>query len=190
MFVLALIPLAACGGGGNEKKGGQFSRQPVSVRGWVADVKGAQRASTPEMEMFRRQQLFLGTSLWVENNQYASGGIAESGAFIILDVPPGSSVVGFTAPGASGAKVVLQDVPGNADVFIPDVVLENGGATVLDPKKIQVRMAAKVSARTPTGQTAIVAGYRIPVMQVPLAELVDRREYPIPPGFRPVATVQ
>jgi hypothetical protein len=188
IFVLALATLAACGG--EKKPTADIGRKPVSVRGYVLDVKGAQRAATGEMEVFRRQQLFQATSLWVENNQYASGGIAENGAFIILDVPPASSVIGFNAPGASTAKVVLQDVPGTADVFIPDVILQEGGATVLDPSKIQVRIAAKVSKRTPTGQTAIVAGYKIPVMEVPLNELADRRDYPRPPGYTPVATVR
>jgi len=188
LFALSLITwLTACGG---EKKGGEFSRKPVSVRGWVLDVKGAQRAESMEMELFRRQQLFQSTSLWVENNQYASGGIAENGAFIVLDVPPGASVVGFNAPGAESARLTLKDVPGTADVFIPDVVLEKGGATVLDPAKIQVRLASNVSKRTPTGQTAYVAGHAIPVIQVPIAELTDRREYPKPPGYRPVATVK
>jgi hypothetical protein len=188
IFALTLVTLAACGG--DKKPSVDISRKPVSVRGYVLDVKGAQRASTGEMEVFRRQQLFQATSLWVENNQYASGGIAENGAFIVLDVPPANSVIGFNAPGATTAKVVLQNVPGTADVFIPDVILQDGGATVLDPSKIQVRIAAKVSERTPTGQTAVVAGYKVPVMQVPLAELVDRREYPRPPGYSPVATVR
>lgn len=188
IFAVVLVALAACGG--EKKPSSDMSRKPVSVRGYVTDVKGAKRASTGEMEVFRRQQLFQATSLWVENNQYASGGIAENGAFIVLDVPPAGSVIGFNAPGATTAKIVLQDVPGTADVFIPDVILQDGGATVLDPSKIQVRIAAKVQKRTPTGQTAIVAGYKIPVMEVPLAELTDRREYPRPPGYTPVATVR
>lgn len=189
ILVLALVTLASCGGGG-KKTGGDFSRKPVSVRGWVLDVKGAKRANTAEMEMFRRQQLFQATSLWVENNQYASGGIGENGAFIVLDVPPASSVIGFNAPGATTAKLVLQNVPGTADVFVPDVILEAGGATVLDPTRILVRVAAKVSKRSPTGQTAIVAGHRVAVMEVPLAELIDRRDYPHPPGYLTVATVK
>lgn len=188
VFVLALLTwLTACGG---EKKGDELSRKPASVRGWVLDVKGAQRAQTMEMELFRRQQLFQATSLWVENNQYASGGIAENGSFIILDVPPGESIVGFNAPGAENARLTLKDVPGTADVFVPDVILEKGGATVLDPKNIQVRIANNVSKRTPTGQTAFVAGHPIQVFEVPIAELTDRRDYPHPPGYRPLATVK
>lgn len=187
-FALALLTwLTACGG---EKKGDDFSRMPVSVRGWVLDVKGAERSSTMEMELLRRQQLFQATSLWVENNQYASGGIAENGAFILLDVPPGESIVGFNAPGAETARLTLKDVPGTADVFVPDVILEKGGAKVLDPTKIQVRIANNVSKRTPTGQTALVGGYPVRVFEVPIAELTDRRDYPRPPGYRPLATVK
>lgn len=188
LFVLALLTwLTACGG---EKKKDEMSRKPVSVRGWVLDVKGAQRAETMEMELFRRQQLFQASSLWVENNQYASGGIAENGSFIVLDAPPGESIIGFNAPGAETARLTLKDVPGTADVFVPDVILEKGGATVLDPKSIQVRIAKNVSKRTSTGQTAFVAGHPIPVFEVPLAELTDRRDYPRPPGYRPLATVK
>ncbi|MEO8378132.1 MAG: hypothetical protein ABI779_00575 [Acidobacteriota bacterium] len=187
-FALALLTyLTACGG---EKKGDDFSRMPVSVRGWVLDVKGAERSSTMEMELLRRQQLFQATSLWVENNQYASGGIAENGAFILLDVPPGESIVGFNAPGAETARLTLKDVPGTADVYVPDVILEKGGAKVLDPTKIQVRIANNVSKRTPTGQTALVGGYPVRVFEVPIAELTDRRDYPRPPGYRPLATVK
>lgn len=185
MFLLTW--LTACGG---EKKDAEMSRKPVSVRGWVLDVKGAQRAQTMEMELFRRQQLFQATSLWVENNQYASGGIAENGAFIVLDVPPGESILGFNAPGAETARLTLKDVPGTADVMVPDVILEKGSATVLDPSKIQVRIANNVSKRTPTGQTAFVAGHPIQVFEVPIAELTDRRDYPRPPGYRPLATVK
>src|SRR6185295_9822362 len=114
--------------------------EPVSVRGWILDVKGAQRGETMETEIARRTQLFQSSSVWVENAQYASGGIAENGAFIVLDVPPLNATLGFNAPGAESAQVLLKDVPGSADVFIPDLVLQNGGATVLDPKKIEVRL--------------------------------------------------
>jgi hypothetical protein len=187
----ALVVLAACGG---KESGGeiyQMSRDPISVRGWILDVKGAKRAETIEMEIARRTQLFQSSSVWVENVQYASGGIAENGSFIVLDVPPLNATLGFNAPGAETAKVVLQNVPATADVFIPDLILENGGAKVLDPKRIIVRVpSSNVSKRTPTGQTATVAGYTVPVIEAPLSEMNDRRDYPQVPGFRPVATVK
>jgi len=187
---MALLFAAACGGRENDNTVYSLSRNPVSVRGWVLDVKGAQRAEIMEVEIARRTQLFASSSVWVENSEYSSGGIAENGAFIILDVPPMNATIGFNAPGAEAAKLVLQNVPGTADVFIPDVILEPNGATVLDPKKIQVRLPAEVDKPRLTGKNAIVAGYTVPIIETPLAQMMDRREYPNPGGFRPVATVK
>lgn len=189
LLALTFLALAACGGA---EDGALYNlvSDPVSVRGWILDVKGAQRAETIEMELARRTQLFQSTSLWVENSEYASGGIAGNGAFIILDVPPLNAIIGVNAPGAETAKIVLQNVPPTADVFIPDVLLENGGATVLDPTKILVRLPGNVDKPTPTGKTAIVAGHTVPVIETPLAQMMDRRDYPQVPGFRPVATVR
>ena len=167
-----------------------MSLGPVSVRGWILDVKGAQRGETIELELARRSVLFQSSSVWVEDVTYASGGIAENGAFIVLDVPPHSSILGFNAPGAETAKVTLANIPPNADVLIPNLILENGGATVLDPTKIVVRLSGKVSKPTPTGKTAIVAGHTVPVIEVPLISMEDRRDYPSVPGYRPVAIVR
>ncbi len=186
-LVTLTILLSACGGG---EKSAQLSRTPVSVRGWITDVAGAKPAETMEMEIARRTQLFQASQLWVENSQYASGGIAENGSFIVLDVPPGTATIGFNAPGAEAAKIFLMNIPGNADVFIPNVVLENSGAKVLDPKAIRVRIPADVDKPTPTGKTAMVAGYAVPIIETPLHQLTDRRDYPTPSGFRPVATVK
>ncbi|MDQ3283942.1 MAG: hypothetical protein M3Q69_21265 [Acidobacteriota bacterium] len=190
LLFAALCLVAACGGD-DPNSVYNVSRQPISVRGWVLDVKGAQRAPTAEMEIARRTELFAGASVWVENAQFASGGIAENGAFIILDVPPNASTIGFQMVGADNAKLVLQNVPGTCDVFIPDLILQPGGATVLDPKKIQVRLPDDdVKQQTPSGKTAIVAGYTVPILRTPLGQMSDRREYPSPGGFRPVATVR
>ena len=188
LLLCMLLVLAACKQG--EGGGVRPPSEPVSVRGWILDVKDAKRAETIEMELARRSQLFLSSSVWVENSDFATGGIAENGAFVILDVPPPNPTLGFNAPGAETAKVVMQDVPAFADVFIPDLILQNGGATVLDPKKIVVRVASNVSKPTPTGKTAKVAGYTVPVIEVPTSQLMDRREYPFVPGYRPVATVK
>lgn len=189
--VLVAILIAACGGEQRvDRSGGQVSRYPVSVRGWVADVKGATRGETPEMEIARRQQLFQLTSIWVENTDYATGGIAENGAFVVLDVPPPTSTIGFNAPGAETAQLVLENIPPNADVFVPDVVLEPGGAKVADPSKIVVRVAGDVETPTPTQKTARVAGHETRVIEVPLSEMTNRRDFPNPGGFRPVAVVK
>jgi hypothetical protein len=84
----------------------------------------------------------------------------------------------------------MKDVPGNADVFIPNVILKNGGATVADPKAILVRLPSNVKTPTLTGKSATIAGYTVPIIDTPLAQFADRREYPNPGGFRPVATVK
>jgi hypothetical protein len=194
LFALITTLLAAClAGCGAEKPDNsvyQLSRNPTSVRGWILDVKGAQHEQVIDMEIARRSQLFQASSVWVENTEFASGGIAENGAFIILDVPPIKSTVGFNAPGAETAKIVLEGVPGTADVFIPDIILEPNGATVLDPKKILVRLPGDVKTPRNTGKTAKVAGYVVPVIETPIAQMTDRRDYPNPGGFRPVATVR
>jgi hypothetical protein len=192
IFSLAIAFLFAACGGGESDPGNiyKLSRDPVSVRGWILDVKGARTAESAEMEIARRQQLFAATSVWVENSQYASGGVAENGAFIVLDVPPQKATLGFNAPGAESAQLVLENVPGNADVVLPDVILSNGGTTFLDPSKLVVRMAASVDKPTPTGQFATVNGVRVPIVNTPIRDMVDRRDYPNPGGIRPVATVK
>lgn len=190
LFALFTLVLAACGSETSDKSVYSISRHPVSVRGWILDVKGAQHAQASEMELARRTQLFQSTSVWVENNEFASGGVAGNGGFIVLDVPPLKATLGFNAPGAETAKIVLDGVPGTADVFIPDVILEPNGAKVLDPKKILVRVPAKVDKPTPSGKTANVGGYIVPVINTPLSQMLDRRDYPDPGGFRPLATVK
>ena len=189
LIFVALLVFAGCGPK-DENSIYELTREPISVRGWILDVKGAQHAQAMEMEVARRSQLFQSTSVWVDNAQFASGGIAENGAFIVLDVPPMKTTLSFNAPGAETAKVEMRDVPGTADVFIPDLILENGGATVLDPTKIQIRLPARVDKPTPTGKSATIAGYRVPIVSTPIAQMTDRREYPNPGGFRPVATVK
>lgn len=190
-LVLACALLAAaCGGESRPGALDAISRHPVSVRGWIADVKGAQRAETIEQEIARRTALFQAASVWVEKTEFASGGIQENGAFVILDVPPQTATIGFNAPGAETAQVILVNVPPSADVFIPDVVLEPNGASVLDPKRIEVRIPGDVDAPRPTGTSATVAGVQVPVMEVPLSQMTNRREFPNPGGFRPVATVK
>src|SRR5687767_11505293 len=182
LSAMGIVLLTACGGGEKQESVYTLSRNPVSVRGWITDVAGAQKAETMEMEIARRTQLFQSSSVWVEKSEFASGGIAENGAFIVLDVPPMNATLGFNAPGAETAQIVLENVPGSADVFIPNVILQNGGAKVLDPKAILVRVPSKVDKPRSTGKMATVAGHAVPIMEVPLQQLADRREYPNPGG--------
>jgi hypothetical protein len=191
-LAITLLLLAACGGAdSNEKSVFELTNDPVSVRGWILDVRGAKRGETMEMEVARRAQLFASSSVWVEKSQYASGGIAENGAFVVLDVPAQTSTIGFNAPGAETAQIRMQNVPGNAEVWLPDVILENGGAKFLDPSNVVVRMASSdVDKVTPTGKFATINGVKVPIVNAPYKQMQDRREYPTPPGFRPIATVK
>jgi len=185
-ILIAVVLAAACD---NQKpRTSTVSKEPVSVRGWIDDVQGSVKSTTPELEMARRSQIFQATQIWVENADYVSGGVAENGAFILLDVPPGNVTIGLSAPGAAQARLVLQNIPGSADVFIPAVVLKPNGATVVNPQDVKVRVAAEVAKPTPTGKNAMVAGVTVPILNVPLSAMVDRHDYPRPIGFQPVAT--
>lgn len=193
--VVALILLsAACSNEKVDPAFRQLSKEPISVRGWIADIDTGQPSTvyrTVETEAARRAQSFQATNLWVENAPYVSGGVAENGAFVLLDVPPGKAIVSFSAPGVPSASVVVENVPGNADVLIPGLILKPGAVAIADPKAIQVRIAAKISRPGPTGMTARVAGFAVPVIQVPINSLMERHDYPTPPEtLAPVATVK
>jgi len=186
-----LVLTVACSG--SEPNAPRVSKEPISVRGWIADVETSSdtRFRTRETEDARKIAAFQQTNVWVDNAPYVSGGVAENGAFILLDVPPGNVTIEFSAPGAPSAKLVLRNIPGNADVFVPALVLRSASVAVLDPKALQVRMAAHVDKPSPTGARAIVAGVAVPVMNTPFAAMADRHDYPNPPGApAPLATVR
>lgn len=165
-----------------------LSRSPVSVRGWIHDAEGSVHEQIPDLEIARRQQLFMATTVFVEKSEFSSGGVAENGSFLVLDVPPNAADVIFQSTNIDAARLVLKDVPGNADVLVPAIILRRGAVTVLDPKAIKVRLPGDGKQARDTGRFAIVAGYKVPIIETPLAQLADRREYPDPGGFRPVAT--
>lgn len=190
-FLIALtVALASCGGSETKPGGPAIAKNPLSVRGWILDVEGggAGTEKTVETEAARLTALFQATNIWVENAPFVSGGVAETGAFILLDVPPGNVTISFNAPGAETARLTLQNIPGSADVLIPGVLLKPNGATVPKPAGIQVRLPRKIDAPRPTGQKAIVAGHEVAVMEAPLAAFNDRRDYPDTGGLRTVAT--
>lgn len=191
LLILALaMTVLACGGGDRKPAGPAISKNPASVRGWIVDVEGSGEGTlrTPETESARLTQIFQATNIWVENAPYVSGGVAENGAFILLDVPPGKVVVSFNAPGAETAQIVMENIPGNADVLVPAVILKKTGSTITKPEGIQVRIPARIDAPRPTGAKATVGGHIVNVMEAPLKAFVDRRDYPDPGGLRPVAT--
>jgi hypothetical protein len=191
--VMIAIALAACSGDA-KRNANPLSKEPLSVRGWIAEVDNAgpgDRFRTVETENARRAAAFQATNIWVDNAPYASGGVAENGAFILLDVPPGNPKIGLQVPNMPQVALPLENVPGNADVFVPGLIVKAGGVTVENPKAIQVRVAAKVSKPEPSGVTARVAGVTVPVTRVPINSLIDRHDYPTPPGnAAPLATVR
>ncbi len=183
--LLSALCVLACS---NEKHAAPVSKDPVSVRGWIADVDtGApnDRYRTVETESARRTAAFQAMNVWVEGAAYASGGVAENGSFIFLDVPPGKTAIGFSTTGVPQAMLTLENVPPNADIFVPGLVLTPKGITVADPKAIRVRIAAKVAKPAPAGLTARIAGNDVPVMNVPINSMIDRHDYPIPPSSTP-----
>lgn len=188
---VVLVNIAACGP--PEPAGPMLSKEPISVRGWIVDVEGG--ASSPyqtvETEAFRKSQLFQTMNVWVDNAPYVSGGVAETGAFLLLDVPPGNVTIVFSAPGAPQARLVLQNIPGNADVFVPSILLRRDSVALLDPKSVMVRLAGSVDRAKPTGATAQVAGRAVAIMTTPIREMSDRHDYPVrPPAVRPLGTVR
>lgn len=191
LITLSFIVVMGCGGGEPSPARPQLAKEPLSVRGWIADVEGASKGAvtTAETESARLIQQFQATNLWIEGNNFVSGGVAETGAFILLDVPPGNVTVSFNAPGAEDAKLVLQNVPGNADVFVPALMLKRGGSASLQQDGIRVRVPARVDKPRDTGRKAIVAGVTVPVWEAPYSAFGDRREYP-ERGMRPLAIVK
>ena len=192
LFFLALLPLAC--GGESQSTGPHVAKDPISVRGWITDVDGGENSAafhSVETESARKASLFHDTNVWVENAPYVSGGVAETGAFLLLDVPPGNITITFTAPNAAAAHLVLVDVPGNADVYVPSMLLKKGSVSLLDPKSVKVRMAAQIDKETPSGKFVTIAGLRFPISNTPIAQMADRHDYPMAPAtYQPLAKVK
>jgi len=194
LLILVVIAMA-CGGDEKSSNIRPMGREPVSVRGWIADVEGAASSDykTVETEAARRVLLFQNTNVYVENAPYVSGGVVETGAFMLLDVPPGNVTITFQAPApAESAKLVLQNIPGNADVLIPGLILKKDGVALADPDKVVIRIPTDAKTPRRTTRTAIVAGVQVPIVETPLNAMSDRHNYPDAPvlGQMPVATVK
>jgi len=98
---------------------------------------------TVETEAARKAQLYQSINVWIEGAPYVSGALQENGSFLLLDVPPGNVTISFAAPGAPDAKLVLQNIPGNADVYVPALILAKNSVKFADPAAVQVRMARR-----------------------------------------------
>jgi hypothetical protein len=167
------------------------SKEPISVRGWIADVdpqSGTGVYRTVETEAARKAEAFQAMNVWVDNAPYVSGAIAPNGAFVLLDVPPGNVTISFALPPAIPvAHLTLANIPGNADILIPGLIIKrDGSVTVEDSKQLKVRVATK-----PPSATATVAGFPAPIVQVPINTLTDRHDYLEPPTSAvPIAKVK
>ena len=186
---VALIVLACCKQSTQRSTFAALSKEPTSVRGWIADVESkssGQVYRTAETEAARRAAAFQATNVWIDNAPYVSGGVAENGAFVLLDVPPGDVTISFSTPTIPVARLSLTRIPGNADVLIPGVILKQDGSVgVEDPKALRVRLPVKVPPIKAT-----VAGVPVGVTQVPINAMMDRHDYPTPPSQLPLATVK
>jgi hypothetical protein len=178
--IVALLIVIGCGGGEEKSPGRpQLSRTPVSVRGWIADIERTEDPTmfkTVDTEVARRSEVFANTNMWIEGMPFVSGGIAETGAFVLLDVPPGDVTISFATVGAENAQLVLKNIPGNSDVMIPGLLLTKTGSKLTQPENVKIRIAGSVTR--PTGKTGSVNGVSIPVVEVPLKTMMDRRDYP------------
>jgi len=189
-FIVALLAAACTNENPNAPR---VSKDPISVRGWISDVEGGPSAPfrTAETEAGRKAHLFQATYVEVVNAPYVSGGVAENGSFLLLDVPPGKVTIVFSAPGAQAARLDMDNVPGNADIFLPGLLLKPTSVALEDPKAVKVRLAAREDKAHPTGAVATIAGLRVPVTATPIAQMADRHDYPIPPTTMvPIAKVK
>src|SRR5262245_2609066 len=119
LLSLALL-LSACGR--PEPGTPVVSKEPISVRGWILDVDtGAESTTfkTVETESARKRAMFQAMNIWVDKAPYVSGGVAETGAFLLLDVPPGKATLELTPPDGTTACLQMENIPGNADIFLP-----------------------------------------------------------------------
>lgn len=191
--LLALLALACWGR--PEPGTPVVSKEPISVRGWILDVESASEPTTyktVETEAARKAAMFQAMNIWIDNAPYVSGGVAPTGAFLLLDVPPGTAVIELTPPGGVTARLRMEKIPGNADVYLPGLVLRKDQIIVTDPNAVKVRMAARVPKAVPSGAFVLIGGHRVPVMRTPIVEMTDRHDYPTPPnsGPAPLATVK
>lgn len=183
LLLLPLILTFAAAGCSAPKSGGATSHgSPVSVRGWIADVEmppsDLMKVTDPYLQIQRKYAMFRDTAISVEGVNYVSGGVAETGAFIMLDVPPGDSIINFQPPGLPDAQLKLRQIPGNGDVLLPGLIIKGTKVELFKPEAAMVRLPGSGTERKKLDIPAYVGDVRIDVWEVPLSEMTDRREYP------------
>ena len=189
-IVTLLIP-AGCSGPSPDDGSGP-GKHPVSVRGWIADVElppsDMMMVTDPLVAMQKKYAMFRDTAISVEGVTYVSGAMAETGAFIMLDVPPGDSIINFQPPGMPDAQLKLRQIPGSGDVMLPGLLIRGTTVVLKNPEDAMVRVPGKGTERRKLDIPAFVGDQQIAVWEVPFAELSDRREYPTP-TTRPSAQI-
>ncbi|MEO8215703.1 MAG: hypothetical protein ABI718_01325 [Acidobacteriota bacterium] len=175
----------------NDKPAGPaMSRTPVSIRGWIEEIE------PPDTELYRlrsktagaaeqRAEIFKQASINVAETDIASGGIGETGSFIILDVPPGKVTLSFTSPGIARSDLLMTGVPPNADILLPSVSVGRDGTKLLNPDAVVVRVPITSEDPHPHFPPVNIGGRSIPVRAVSLDDLMDRRDYPTPEPSKP-----
>src|SRR4051794_41721167 len=103
--LLLVIALAAFACTNENPHAPRVSKDPISVRGWIADVESGSSPTfrTAETESARKTHLFQATYVEGVNAPYVSGGVAENGSFFLPYLPPGKSTNVFRAPRAQAA---------------------------------------------------------------------------------------
>ena len=189
LLLLSLAVLAACGGRETLDQPGRagFRKSPVSIRGWIAEIdlgfKQPETFAVTGMDSSippQQRELFEETYISIENVNYASGGVADDGSFVVLDAPPGTLVLNMQAPGVPLVQMKLENVPPNADVLIPAIKLYPDRYELTAPDRITIRVPSQGTERKKLPAQAIVGGVKVDVWEVPLREMIDRRDWPSP----------
>ncbi len=136
------------------------------------------QVSDPVKARRRMMQFLTDTNIYVPDMPFVSGAIAETGAFLLLDVPPGEVRIRFQPPGLAEADLVLRNLPGNADVILPGLKIDGETVTLLEPAKAVVRIPIDEDVRRKLDYFVYAGEQEIEVWEVPFADLVDRREFP------------
>lgn len=182
LTILLSVALLAAGCAAPEDDGTGPGKTPVSVRGWISYVQlppqEIMKVSDPAKARQRMYQFLRDTNVYVVNMPFVSGAIAETGAFIMLDVPSGDVTVRFQPPGLEEAQLVLRNLPGNSDVILAGLKIDGSKVSLIDPSKSVVRIPIDEDIRRKLDQVVYVGEQEIEVWEVPYSDLVDRREFP------------
>lgn len=166
---------------------GSFRKGPVSIRGWFSEIDVGPpppdvfSVTTPNARISPYQrQLFEKTNISLEGVPYASGGVRDDGSFIVLDAPSGAMLLNMQAPGVPLVQMRLENIPPNADVFIPGIKLYADRFEILRPDQVLIRVPTRGGERKKAERTAKVGEHAADVWEVPLREMMDRRDWPVP----------